>query len=627
MIEPRCARLAWCLCQAVAAIALMAPGLRVQAADGDPVAAARVLSGVDPVRARAVLQPLRQQAIAGDDLTTRLAVDELDCRLLSDDDLGAAVQVADAALGAASAAGTSDPGRIAAMQRLRACRAGVVIDLGRTAEGEAELETVLRETADPSMRIVHALALLERGRYRSRRGDLIQAQHDLIEACRDLRESSLWQDDELCRIQLANHYKRMGDYDEALRLLDPLRAAARARGARFDESIYLYGIGDVHAAREAWVEAVQSFKETSAVAQAAHADATVAYAEHGMANALRRLKRPAEAVEPLQRALAWLDVPDRDPVQLARSHTLMAAVLTDLDRAGEAARFLPLAEVVVRRAGNNILLAEWHGVNAHVMARLGRWQAAYESLRARSDLDRSLEQQRAEEQQIRLRLAFNRESDQRELQAMRARSEQSLALQQAQAAALALFTVLLAVAAVFGWRKLRQARRLQLLASSDELTGLPNRRAMLAYADQALEAARLARIPLSLLMIDVDHFKRVNDELGHAAGDTVLRRLATLLPGELRGDDRVGRIGGEEFLAVLPNATLEQAVAVSQRMRDRLATAPLVLEGRPRPVTISIGVAEARPTDDADALIERADRALYAAKTSGRDRVVEAAAA
>ncbi len=309
-----------------------------------------------------------------------------------------------------------------------------------------------------------------------------------------------------------------------------------------------------------------------------------------------------------------------------RSQTLMAAVLTDLDRAGEAAKFLPLAETVVRRAGNNILLGEWHGVNAHVMARLGRWQAAYESLRARADLDRALEQQRAQEQQIRLRLAFNRESDQRELQAMRARSEQSLALQQAQAAALALFTVLLAVAAVFGWRKLRQARRLQVLASSDELTGLPNRRAMLAYADQALEAARLARVPLSLLMIDVDHFKRVNDELGHAAGDAVLRRLATLLPAELRGDDRVGRIGGEEFLAVLPNATLEQAVAVGQRMRDRLATAPLALEGRPRAVTISIGVAEARPTDDADALIERADRALYAAKTGGRDRVVEAAA-
>ncbi len=605
----------------------MAPGPRAQPAASDPVAAARVTAGANPVKARALLQTLRQQAIAGNDLTTRLAVDELDCRLLSDDDLGAAVQVADAALAAASAAPAIDPRRSAAVQRLRACRAGVVIDLGRTAEGDADLEALLRETADPSMRIVHALALLERGRYRSRRGDLIHAQHDLLQACRDLRESSLWQDDELCRIQLANHTKRMGDYDEALRLLDPLRAAARSRGARFDESVYLYGIGDVHAARGAWAEAVQSFKEASEVAQAAHADATVAYADHGTANALRKLRRPAEAIEPLQRALAWLDVPDRDPVQLARSHMLMAAVLTDLDRAGEAAGFLSPAEVVVRLAGNDILLAEWHGVNAHVMARLGRWQAAHESLRARSDLDRSLQQQREQEQQIRLRLSFNRENDQRELQAMRALNEQSRALQQAQAAALALFGVLLTVAAIFGWRKLRQARRLQALAASDELTGLPNRRAMLAYAEQALEATRASRTPMSLLMIDVDHFKRVNDELGHAAGDAVLRRLATLLPGELRGDDRVGRIGGEEFLAVLPNATLDQAVAIGQRMRQGLAATPLVIEGRPRMVTVSIGVAEARPGDDANALIERADRALYAAKTSGRDRVVEAAAA
>jgi len=612
----------------VAAIALMVPGLlQAQPANADPAAPARAMAGADPVKARALLQTLRQQALASNDVVARLAVDELDCRLLSDDDLGAAVQVADAALAAAAAAAAADPHRSTAVQRLRACRAGVVLDLGRTVEGEAELEALLRETADPTMRIVHALALLERGRYRSRRGDLVNAQRDLIQACGDLRESHLAQDDELCRLQLANHYKRMGDHDEALRLLEPLRTAAHRRGARFDEGIYVYGIGDVHASRGAWANALQSFKEASEIAQAAHDEATTAYSNHGMANALRRLGRPAEALEPLRRALSWVDVPDRDPVQLARSRTLMAAVLAELGRADQAAGLLPQAEVVVRRAGNDILLAEWHAVNAQVMARLGRWQAAYESLRAWSEIDRSLQQQRGEEQQTRLRLMFNRENDQRELQAMRARSEQSQALQRAQAAALALFGALLAVAAVFAWRKLRQARLMQALAASDELTGLPNRRAMLAYAGQALESTRAARVPMSLLMIDVDHFKRVNDELGHAAGDAVLRRLATLLPAELRGDDRVGRIGGEEFLAVLPNATLDQAVAVGERMRQRLAVAPIDIEGRRRTVTVSIGVAEARPADDADALIERADRALYAAKTSGRDRVVEAAAA
>jgi diguanylate cyclase (GGDEF)-like protein len=188
--------------------------------------------------------------------------------------------------------------------------------------------------------------------------------------------------------------------------------------------------------------------------------------------------------------------------------------------------------------------------------------------------------------------------------------------------------MLLGLQVALSWGRGRQVRqRLQMEAARDPLTGLLNRRALEAQAVQLLAEAEKSGQPVSLLLLDLDHFKAVNDTHGHAAGDAVLRGVAEVLMREIRQDDLACRWGGEEMLAVLRNCDLVHAEQRALRLRAAITAAQPggVPELR---VTASIGVA-AVPEHGArlDALIKRADKALYVAKRYGRDRVVCALAA
>lgn len=165
-------------------------------------------------------------------------------------------------------------------------------------------------------------------------------------------------------------------------------------------------------------------------------------------------------------------------------------------------------------------------------------------------------------------------------------------------------------------------RRLANAALTDLLTGLPNRRAAMDHLQQTWSAAVRSGRPLAVLALDIDHFKHINDSYGHAAGDLVLREVATVLRNAARREDSVCRIGGEEFLVICPNANLEAARLTAERLRSALASRPIAIGRTVHTVTISVGVAE-RETDmsEPDTLISTADRALYQAKAGGRNRV------
>jgi diguanylate cyclase (GGDEF)-like protein len=168
----------------------------------------------------------------------------------------------------------------------------------------------------------------------------------------------------------------------------------------------------------------------------------------------------------------------------------------------------------------------------------------------------------------------------------------------------------------------RLAAELHRRATADPLTGLPNRRAF----DEALarEVARAGRAgaALALVLVDVDHFKRVNDVHGHPAGDLVLRAVAERIAAAARAGDLVGRLGGEEFAIALPGAERASAAEAAERIRARVGSEPIAVDGAALAVTISAGVASF-PADAADgpALVARADARLYEAKRAGRNRV------
>jgi len=157
----------------------------------------------------------------------------------------------------------------------------------------------------------------------------------------------------------------------------------------------------------------------------------------------------------------------------------------------------------------------------------------------------------------------------------------------------------------------------------DGLTGLLNRRAIEEALLGQMQRSRRTGEPFTVLMLDLDHFKTINDRHGHAAGDLALRHAAASLKGELREVDAVSRFGGEEFLVLMPGATVATALPVAERLRTALVTSAPTVEGATLLLSVSIGIAQWRePTEESSLLLMRADAALYEAKLHGRDRVV-----
>jgi diguanylate cyclase (GGDEF)-like protein/PAS domain S-box-containing protein len=169
------------------------------------------------------------------------------------------------------------------------------------------------------------------------------------------------------------------------------------------------------------------------------------------------------------------------------------------------------------------------------------------------------------------------------------------------------------------WKLERQAR-------TDPLTGCANRRHFLELAEHELARARRYTEEVSVLMLDLDHFKEINDQHGHQAGDLVLQRLVQICQATLRAEDAVGRMGGEEFAILLPESGLTKAQEVAERLCRAVATAEVSKEGKvPLRFTTSIGVATlAREDANIGVVLGRADKALYEAKNTGRNRVVVA---
>ncbi|MCB8875061.1 diguanylate cyclase [Acidisoma silvae] len=166
------------------------------------------------------------------------------------------------------------------------------------------------------------------------------------------------------------------------------------------------------------------------------------------------------------------------------------------------------------------------------------------------------------------------------------------------------------------------ARQLLTLATVDPLTDVLNRRAFMDQGAQALARARTAAAPVSVLMVDADHFKRINDTYGHAGGDAVLKALAAALQAEIADPGLIGRYGGEEFVLLLPDMAVAAAWALAERLRAAVLRMTAESEGRPMSVSISIGLASAAAGDEGlDRLLPRADQALYRAKANGRNRV------
>ncbi|MEN1729394.1 MAG: diguanylate cyclase [Pseudomonadota bacterium] len=316
------------------------------------------------------------------------------------------------------------------------------------------------------------------------------------------------------------------------------------------------------------------------------------------------------------------------PTLATLAYPIQAKALLELGRPAEAERVLEQMRATYPDLPD---LPVNDAMNARIYAAQGRWQAAFESAQAQLELEREDAERRLSQssERARARLDFETARLQRsELEAeLRVRELQIEAAQRQafwQRATLLLAFGVLALAGLVLYRLRRHGKQLSELALRDALTNLPNRRAFFHRSARLLHEAQLTDQPISVMMIDLDHFKEINDEHGHGVGDQVLADFAALLRRVARGSDVPARIGGEEFALLLPGTDRQGALLLAERLLIALAEAKRVVDLPLKPLTASIGVASRKEEEDIESLMKQADSALYQAKREGRARAIAA---
>lgn len=334
---------------------------------------------------------------------------------------------------------------------------------------------------------------------------------------------------------------------------------------------------------------------------------------------LARADRSPEALAPLREALALREgLGNASDVINVLTH--LCADLQNAGRGDEALEHCKRGLKMAEGTENAALQWDIHGATAEVHAARGDFSEAYAHLKLseRALLRHSRQQLITQTGALRERFEVERQLTENERLAVGLRHEREDRRQLAfLATALVVLLALLAVATGLLIKLYLKTRR---RAERDGLTGLLNRRRVMEMGEAELERARRYGFPVALLAIDIDHFKRVNDSHGHATGDQVLKQVAARLQGALRREDHAGRLGGEEFLIVLPHADADAAWRLAERLR--LDVAEHVVVAPEWPVTLSVGVAQWSPGLTLSQTLSLADRALYRAKAEGRHRCV-----
>ncbi|MCE5233875.1 MAG: diguanylate cyclase [Mizugakiibacter sp.] len=470
-------------------------------------------------------------------------------------------------------------------------------------------------------------ALTFRGGVASLLGEQAKALADFVEAQRLYELTHRTRAAESNLLNVATAYRRIGEYDKARVYLDQAKTNAVRRGDVQSEYVADVQLGFLHTEQGHPELGLEVAQEALELAHRMGDRQSIGAARLAVVDALIAQKQHAQAIEVLGQAQAdFAAASDRSEGGMLNLDYGLAYV--GLGQYARAIKALDVAERELHGSSNLRYLAQLYE------ARSATYEAMRQPAAALVDLKRAMAArdvvQRMARTQYSTWIGYQFDSQRRDLENRRLRAEATLKEQRLaslervrnwQAATLLFATLLLLLLAALAVRQYLGSRRLRRMALTDALTGIANRRHIEHVAGVALRQALAARGELCVLLLDIDHFKQVNDRCGHPAGDEVLRRVVVACQRVLRRDDRLGRVGGEEFLIVLPDTTLGAAEQVAERLRtgiEALALDDIVPGLR---VSASLGVAcLANPDENVDGLIARADAALYCAKRRGRNR-------
>ncbi len=520
-------------------------------------------------------------------------------------------------------------GDLASQARAQYCRIGYVHALEGSRRALAEADRMVAMLEGSSERQLYAEALVQRGGVLSMLGEQAKALLDYQRARAAFREAGIDHEVDALMLEIAIAYRRIGDWQQAERYFT--RSVERMEDKQdWDRVITdLIQLGYLYDESGKPQKAKASFERAITVARAHDEPLSEASANIGLATAQVSLGEYDAALATLARAASGFEALQNhggDDMLLLLTGQALAGKGQHLEAMDRYAQAQPLIE----KDGNQRYLALLYQARAASQEALGNAAQALADYKRYSALQTSLQgKMRLEQSRL---LEYEYEIRKREFENHRLRAEASTRKSQLQALervrqwqtlALSLGVLLVAVLGALALRQRKRTRRLRTLAMTDPLTDVASRRAIEKIAERALAEAAQLQAPVSVLLLDLDHFKTINDRYGHAAGDEVLRATTQAWQAQLRGRDRLGRIGGEEFAVVCMDANREQALAIAGRLLA--ATRALQLPGIDPALHVrtSIGIAQARPGDTRASLFARADAALYRAKHEGRDRVEE----
>lgn len=513
---------------------------------------------------------------------------------------------------------------------LLACRGFHQQLLGNMAEAGQDYDealTLARRLGDNKQR---ADILSLRGEMYSYQGEMAEGLMELMDAHRRYEEIGLDSKGREVLAKIANAYRRIGLYERAEGYFQELEHDHRIRNEqeslieiRAQQGLLYSEMGEYDRALPLMAQAEQYY-------QGLHQRGMLAWSQIEMATILLHQGKTAQAMAKLEQASTLLHQGEgADSVTRGHWHIVMATVLDAMGQSAKAMQHLALAEPIFAREQNLRFLAWLHEVRAQVLERQGRIREALTSLKQFVHTRQDLEQRLREQRSLQMRFEFDLSRKELENQTLKTKqllqAEKLKQLQERRHWQYLVVALLLLVMGILVLHQRGRTRKMHRLAMTDELTGIHNRRQIQAKGRKLFSQARESGKPLCVLLLDIDHFKKVNDQLGHHVGDLVLTAVAQCIEDQLRSLDRVGRNGGEEFLVLLPDTRLDEAAEVAERIRTQVAQ--LRIEGVPEdhPIHVSIGCAQYRRQDDnLGELIRRADEAMYQAKQGGRNRVVKA---
>jgi diguanylate cyclase (GGDEF)-like protein len=520
------------------------------------------------------------------------------------------------------ATGAQDPVRL----DLLATLAENVYEQADIDAADALIETAHRQQTKGSL--ADTCLLIERGLLQSRENREDLAIASLTQAYHDSSSAPFSDARILAATNLSTVLRDMGDYVQALALNQEALDWDSKQQAPMSLSVDRFLRGRILLLMGKYEEAIEQFNESGRLSAQFDDRQGVAYVDVRVCEALIDLKKLNEARPACNRALKtftatqyWDQAKDTKAllarIDLAQGNPekALAALNEVLDHQGADLMPTRVAELYEWRARTNAALRNYRDAYLDLSEYLARYTTINDAdrsrnaaaLRARFETDREIERNAT----LKRELTASQERAQRQAQQLRWN------------AIIAVSGVLvITIMVYFLITNYRYRQQLVRLASTDGLTGLPNRRRTAELANAALKVAGEAGTPLAVAIIDMDHFKVINDRCGHATGDYVLQSFAHIGRSALRPNDVLGRWGGEEFLLIMPDATLEVALATLERVRTLTFGIHLPSSAAGMRVSLSAGVVvNDQVVRSLDELIARADSALYAAKREGRDLV------